>query len=62
MTEEKTETEGAKKGNLHEEKGVIRGIGTRDIHEETECRCCEDTACVFNNDVHSGRTVEEKGS
>jgi len=62
MTEEKTKTEGAKKGNLREEKGVIRGIGTRDIHEEKECRCCEDTACVFNDGGFNGRTVEEKGS
>ena len=43
-------------------EGVIRGIGTRDIHEETECCCCEDTDCFFNDGGKNGRTIEEKGS
>ena len=63
MTEEKRDTtEGAKKGNLRKEKGVIRGIGTRDNREDTVCCCCDDTDCFFNDGGKNGRTVEEKGS
>lgn len=51
MTEEKTK-----------DKGVIRGIGTRDIREEEKECCCGDTVCCSDDGGKNGRTVEEKGS
>jgi len=43
MTEEKTKTQGAKKGG--------------NLNDETECCCCEDTACASNDGGKNGRAT-----